>query len=267
MKKTLTLFSAAMVGLLLTTSIAMAQSGNVTNFRKGYMRLGFHFLGNSLDEALSPTENILAGNLGASRGYALEVGKAYYFNNDSSLPLRYGLDWTVLSLSFNMFDWEDYVAEGTEFEGGKFAAGISSKLGPVVSFNPVEKLIIDARVQIAPQVYFYDFGYYNSDDDYFSFTNDEEGSGSYVTEYDDANGDGIADEYEIPAENYDPEKVMSRLFFGIKPSFGVTIRRNALGLALDYSPGKIKTQYSSNEGHGEEKVDVSSFHIKLSLTL
>ncbi len=245
MKKQFTLLFSVLV---FSVSVAMAQTGTITNFRKGYLRLGINILGNSFDESLSPTENVLAGNLGASKGYAFEFGKSYYFNNDDALPFRYGLDWTVLSFSYNKFNWEDHISEDVEYEGGKFAIGLSSKLGPVISINPVEKVIIDARLQIVPQLYFYDFSYYNNSDenDYFSF---------------------IDEDPEGMDEDYDPEKVMDRLFFGLKPNFGVTIRRNALGLALDYSPGKIKTQYSSYEGHGTEKLKVSAFQIKLSLTL
>ncbi|MFT4016990.1 MAG: hypothetical protein QM668_08520, partial [Agriterribacter sp.] len=55
---------------------------------------------------------------------------------------------------------------------------------------------------------------------------------------------------------------------GIKPSFGCTVRWGRLGLAFDYSPGKINMDYSEtdangNETHGTMKAPFNTMQFKL----
>src|SRR5690554_7442266 len=79
---------------------------HATDFRKGYLRLGISSqLDGEPNNSLSPASNVSEGQLGATLGYTLELGRKFYFNNSSAMPLRYGLDWTIISLTYNDLDW------------------------------------------------------------------------------------------------------------------------------------------------------------------
>lgn len=223
-------------------------------FRNGYQRIGLNFLGSKLDNSLSPKANVFNGNFGATTGYCLEFGRNFYFNKNSILPFRFGLDWTYISLTYNKMDWKSYAGMNTNantyIDGTSIAASVSTRLGPVVSFNPVEKLVIDARVQVAPSVYFFDQSFSRNEglpnEQYFEFI-----------DYTRGDTDG----------SYDPEKVKNRLFFGVKTGLGITVRRKAIGLAFDYLPGKVKINYDSNEGNGQAKIKANNLQLKLSFSL
>lgn len=213
---------------------AKPQKPERSAFRNGYWRLGFNTLGNAMDNGLSALGNVVAGNFGAKQGYVLETGHIYYFNRYTNFPIKFGLDWTVLSLTYNQLDWESFVLSkgGTSasIAGSNLAANASSKLGPVFSLNPFEKLIIDFRAQIAYTGYYFDQGYViGSTRKNFSFA--------------------------------------SNLKTAIVPNFGLTIRRKAIGFALDYSPGNVNYGYTSSEGDGEAKLKVNNTQLKISFTL
>jgi hypothetical protein len=241
--------------LLIATLNATAQTTTTRSaFRNGYMRLGLNYLGKDLDYSRSPRSNVFNGNFGATTGYCFEFGRNFYFNKNSTSRLKYGLDWTYLSLTYNKMDWNNYApgsgVSNVDIDGTSIAASVSGRLGPVVSFNPVEKLVIDARFQLAPSVYFFDQSYYK---------NQGEPNEQYLD---------FADYQREAVDNdYDAESVKNRLSFGVKTALGVTIRRKAIGLALDYIPGKVKVNYDSNEGHGQEKIKVNSTQLKLSFQL
>ncbi len=238
---------------------------------RGYLRLGLSNFGQELKEDLSNfsvnhgtgldheaslLSNALDGRYGAQRGYVFEFGRNYYFHKESLLPVfdaRLGLDWTQLSLTYNELDLTNialideeagYEVDETSF----FAASASSKLGPVFSFSPIGKLVIDARVQLAATYYFSSTDYYaynerDGDEKYFSFfpedVEDEEGFSAFTK-----------------AGN-----------FGFKTNYGATVRYGGIGLALDYFPGSIKSAYQSHDGNGEAKFKNNMFQIKVSLTL
>lgn len=239
--------------LLIATLQVTAQDHSTRSaFRNGYARIGLNFLGNKLDNNLSPKANVLNGNLGTAQGICSEVGRNFYFNKNSPSRFRFGLDWTYLSTTYNKFDWTNYGkisgSSNTIVDGSSVALSFSGRLGPVVSFNPVEKLVIDARFQIAPSVYFFNHSFHKKEgqanDQYFEFVGSENGN-----------------------NNADGESIKSRLSTGVKTSLGITIRRKAIGLALDYIPGKVKVSYDSNEGQGQEKIKANSLQMKLSFQL
>lgn len=255
MNKTLLLIS-----VFLLTATVQVNAQDRSAFRSGYIRLGINKLGDDLDKSISPKQNVFDGRYGAGTGYVFETGRVFYFMGRTQPKLiNFGLDWTYLSLNYNKMDkWATYGrdrgATDVTVDGTKIAAAISSKLGPVISFNPIEKLVIDARFQVAPVVRFFDFGYSENggkaNEQYFSFTNYE--------------GDGT--------EEYDGESVKNRIAFGVATSFGVTLRRKAIGFAVDYISGDVKSNYESGGGtsissSGKENIPVHHIQFKLSFTL
>ncbi|MGK6351090.1 hypothetical protein [Parapedobacter sp. DT-150] len=258
--------------LLSTITWSYAQiTRNETKLSRGYLRLGFSNFGQELKDDLSnfsvnggsgvdgeasALSNVLDGRYGAKRGYVFEFGRNYYFNKTSLLPAfdtKIGLDWTQLSLVYNKLDWSNFaerdIDNGYEVDETSFFAGsASTKLGPVISINLIGKLVVDVRAQLAATYYFNSLNYYayNPEDDdekYFSFM-------------------------PIDAEDEESFSAVTKAGnFGIKQNYGATVRFGGLGLALDYFPGSIKAEYTSNEGDGEEKFKNNIFQIKLSLML
>lgn len=229
-------------------------------FRSGYLRLGLNALGGDLKFDQSPKQNVFNGNYGAAQGYVLEMGRIFYFQDRGLIsPLNYGIDWTYFSLNYNELDqWDAYGAASATpyFTGGEaLAIAASTKIGPVVSFNLVEKVVVDARIQLAPTFRFFDVSYYETDEEgietrSFSFTDDLSGEND---------------------DNYDSESLPNRVGFGVQTNFGLTLRRKAIGIALDVVSGSVKNRYQAYENgsytFGKEKIKVTNFQVKLSLTL
>src|SRR5690554_1762434 len=126
-------------------------------------------------------------------------------------------------------------------------ASISSMLGPVVSIRPIGKLVVDARVQVAA-VYYANMTNYEA---YHEGTGDER----YFSFFPDLD------------EDSDIASLTKVASLGFKPNFGATVRYGAIGLAMDYAPGSIKSEYRAHDGDGEAKFKHNIFQIKLSLTL
>ncbi len=270
--------------LVLTVLLAAANwsfgqiTRNESKLSRGYLRLGFSNFGQELNDDLSNfsvdqgglagdgtmLDNLREGRYGAKRGYVFEFGRNYYFNKTSILPIfntKIGLDWTMLSLTYNELDWSSIVerdrAAGYEVEElGFFAASASSKLGPVISINLIDKLVLDVRAQLAATYFVNGLDYYayNDDDErYFTFMPEEESSD------DEEGSDGIGAFTKLGK-------------FGIKQNYGATVRYGVIGLSLDYFPGSFKFDYETSEGGGDiqsgtEKFKNNVFQIKLSLTL
>jgi hypothetical protein len=228
-------------------------------FRRGYLRLGISSLGSGLDNNLSPKQNVFNGNYGASSGFVFESGHNYYFKSRTyDGKINFGLDWTILSLTYNKVNkWNGYAdarQTGGYVDGSDFSISFASKLGPVVSFNPVEKLVIDVRFQAAAIGRVTPFTYYENEEhpDFNSFAFYDYGEEGI-------NGD------------YDASSVKNTVAFGIGSNFGVTVRRKALGLSVDYSSVKAKTNYDAYEGQdnhsfGSQKIPTHSLQVKLSFT-
>lgn len=249
--------------LVLALSFIMITGINAQSrsaFRSGYLRVGLNALGNDLEFDQSPKQNVFDGNFGAAQGYVLELGRIFYLKDRSLIaPLNYGIDWTYLSLNYNELDqWDAYgVATGQSYAlgGENLAAAVSTKIGPVVSFNLIDKVVVDARLQLAPTFRLFDMSYYEMDqngDDarYFSFTDDMSGAGD---------------------DDYNADSFSNRVGFGIQTNFGLTLRRKAIGVALDVVSGSVKNSYEALENgttsFGKEKIKATNVQFKLSLTL
>lgn len=255
-------FPVKSVLILLFISISLTlEAQERSAFRSGYMRLGINQLGKDLQQQLSPKQNVFDGNYGAGSGFVFETGRVFYFmKRDHRELVNFGLDWTYLSLNYNkMNKWDSYgkAAAGSpdyNIDGTKIAAAISGKLGPVISLNPLEKLVIDFRAQIAPTFRFFDLTY----------TEDSESSAPRYFSFINYGGDDVD-------ENYDGEAVKNRIAFGFQKSFGVTIRRKAIGLSIDYVSGNVKSNYEAEDNtgssNGKVNIPVSNLQFKLNFTL
>lgn len=257
--------------LCLAVGVTQAQITKDGKNSRGYLRLGFSNYGQDLSNDLSNfsvnngsgidgeasiLDNYLEGRYGADRGYAFEFGRQYYFTKSSLLPIfdaRLGLDWTIASLTYNQIELGEFAerdeAQGFEVDGSSFVtASASSKIGPVFSIAPIGKLVVDVRAQLAAT-------YFVNITDYYAYNEatDEERYFSFF-------GDGEEDESGLSA-------FTAAGNFGWKTNFGITARYGGLGLAMDYSPGAIRSAYRSSEGDGEAKFKNNVFQIKLSLTL
>ena len=249
--------------LLFALTFVMATTVNAQSrspFRAGYLRLGLNALGGDLKFDQSPKQNIFDGNFGAAQGYVLEMGRIFYLTDRSLIaPLNYGIDWTYFSLNYNELDqWDAYGAANAQLygTGGEaLAVALSTKIGPVISFNLIEKVVVDARIQLAPTFRVFDLNYYEMDEDgndtrYFSFTDDLSGQND---------------------DSYDSESAGYRVGFGMQTNFGLTLRRKAVGIALDAVSGSVKNRYQALENgnytFGKEKIKATNFQVKLSLTL
>ncbi len=248
----------------LVSAIAVCISLNVlaqerSAFRSGYMRLGINKLGEDLDSRLSPKENIFNNRFGANRGYVFEFGNIYYFApKESKTAANIGLDWTILSFSYNKIDsWDDYAAASgaskVNLHGQIFSAAVSSKLGPNLSINLIGKMVIDLRFQVVPTLRYFDFGY--------SETGPGQ-NGRYVY---------LGREGQSYEGDFEENKFKERLGFGLATGYGITVRHNSLGLSADYISGKVKTDYNaydpgSGNTAGKEKIQAKNVQFKLSLT-
>lgn len=251
-------FKLLLYALIICSQVHSQTDSGRSVFRKGYLRVGVSSLGNSPDNHLTPKENVFKGNYGAGSGFVFEAGHVFYFRSKKNAGrINYGLDWTILSATYNKLDkWESYSNGEKEvyIDGASFSASAASKLGPVISFNLVEKLVLDARFQVAAVGRVTPFEYYENESNAnirtFSFYN-------YGQE-------------EID-ESYDAESIKNIVAFGIGTNFGITIRRKAIGLSFDYNSVKANTSYDAYEGdnhsYGKQKIPANSFQFKLSFTL
>jgi hypothetical protein len=245
---------ATLLSLLLIFSATLTHAQR-SPFRKGYTRLGIQTIGCSLDHSISPGDNILKGNTGAGIGFVLEKGHVFYFIPSSKARLiNAGIDWTIFSITYNssVKAWKDYSAVNSGLSADDFTAkligSISTKIGPVVSVNPVQDLVIDLRVQASLGAYFVGPMYepLNNNEDYFYPYND------------DADQTGFKKFTQYLSTT------------GIKPNIGLTARWRGIGLAADYSPGKVNMKYTEGNNNvettGNAKVSLNSMQAKLSLT-
>jgi hypothetical protein len=224
--------------LILIPHLILSQVKNdEVNFRHSYINLGINLpqgnFGSAPIAGNTVSDNILSGYYGAQLGFVFELGKKYYFNKSNDV-IRFGLDWTILSLTFNKMKWDDYATANGGVANYENIFSAASKIGPVVSFRITEKLIVDARVQIAGTWQASSFTYTDNDNSDQSFT-----------------------------------LVSNNLFqnLGLKLNGGIGIRYGFIGLGLDYSAGNINTQYQPGNGDAifHQKIKSQTLQIKLTL--
>ena len=231
-------------------------------FRKGSQHIGINMLGNKLNNNLSPKDNVFKGNFGASTGFVFECGHIYYFKpvKDQKTKFNYGIDWTISSMTYNKLNgWKTYGnssgAEMVVLDGSLISAAVSTKLGPIISFNPVESLIINLHFQVAPTARVTNFEYYENEDKpdkrSFSFFNYGE---------------------EATDPGFDASSFKNIIAFGLGSNFGISVRRKAFGFAFDYNLVNANTNYDAYEGEdnhsfGKQKIKTNFVQLKLSLSL
>ncbi|MEP7277841.1 MAG: hypothetical protein ABI813_04295 [Bacteroidota bacterium] len=215
-------------------------------FRPFYFNFGLNMgsghYGSAPLASYNAKQNILDGYYGVKMGYLFELGTKIYFNS-SEHKLRYGLDWTFLSASYNEMNWDAYAAAKGGTVTGARIFNVSTKLGPVLSYNIVKKLVAHLHFQVAPVVHYSTFEY---------------NKGGATTEDFNFNADNLKD-----------------LYGGIKTNLGVGVSWGVIGLGLDYFSGKLKTGYLyDNTLTGEnssntlyQKISTSSLQLKLTLNL
>lgn len=245
------------LGLLLFVVLLLAIKADSQNgrspFRRGYFRVGIQTTNEKLDNNLSVKDNILKGNFGAGTGFTLESGHIYYFIPPKKAKLiDAGIDWTIFSIAFNSSEkkWNAYEAANNYSDIdfiGKMLVSFSTRIGPVISFNPVENLIIDVRAQVSAGVYIIGPMYESSEEPI-----------SFYTYRDKDNATGLK-KFSQYASNT-----------GIKPNLGISVRRKWLGIAMDYSPGKVNVFYTAKDNNvtatGVKKVPMNTFQLKLSFS-
>ena len=145
-------------------------------------------------------------------------------------------------------------AQNVMIDGTKVMASASSKLGPVLSLNLIEKVVIDARFQLAPTFRYIDLSYYENegqpDERFISF---------------------IKNGKRYFNESFDFDGIKDRTTFSVAKSLGVTLRRNTLGISADYIWGDVKTYFETISGSngqtaGKESVPVKTLQVKLNLS-
>lgn len=73
-------------------------------------------------------------------------------------------------------------------------------------------------------------------------------------------------------EDYDPDNIKNRIAFGLATGFGITVRRKAIGLSLDYLSGKVNSNYDAYDPRagstfGKEKIKANNMQFKIGFTL
>lgn len=249
--------SILLLVMVISTTAAMAQT-QASPFRRKYTRLGIQTPGSQPVTGLSPKENLLKGNFGTEMGYVFEKGRLFYFMPAAEAKLlNVGLDWTIVSFQYSPSanSWDKYARQHTTYSVDDFSAqtvaSLSTRLGPVLSINPVQDLVVDLRVQLGLGAYFLGPLYESTG------SSSENGVDHGFYGYkDDTTATGV--------------KKFTQLFnSAFKPSLGATVRWRTFGLAVDYSPGKMNMHYKAIDNKlvttGVQKVPLNTFQIKLTI--
>jgi hypothetical protein len=122
---------------------------NVSDYGKFYLRVGASFLNNDFLKQLNDDE---VGNAySAPTGLNFELGKYFFLHSEPVADLfKVGVDATFLSLGYNPLKWND--PEDPSYSEKSDFTTIGVKLGPVISFNPLGDIYVDAFVKVAPTI-------------------------------------------------------------------------------------------------------------------
>ncbi|HRO41365.1 MAG TPA: hypothetical protein PL009_00930 [Flavipsychrobacter sp.] len=222
---------------LFFSSTSHAQNDDV-NFRKFYLRAGLampqgHFK-NAFDNNIATTDNFSkSGGLGAKSGFVFDIGSYIYMHPDPIADgIKIGLDFTFMSLTYNQLNWE------TDLTGSKTAPTfltLSSKLGPLVSYNFADIAIVDVYFKVAPT---------------FLFASET----TYVRN----NSDGV-------------EMLPEDIGFGVKWNTGITFHYGVGSFTVCYDAGRVKkTVYRPNGFtmmETEEQLLLNMVQVKIGLQL
>src|SRR5690606_4488076 len=214
------------VGGAFAQQVTAANPGyyNESDYGKFYVRVGVNIpqggFGKALDTSIPLIDNIAKdGAIGAELGATMELGKYFFFHEDPINDLfKVGLDATFFSFGYNM--GKSLPHDGEEADPFDFVTA-SVKLGPVVSFNPIEDFYADIFFKVAPTVllsfeppYHFKGSIYEPDSEVLYFNTDE---------------------------NTD---------FGLRTDVGVTLRYRKVTLTASYESGtfEVPVTYYQNDG-------------------
>ena len=119
-----------------------------------YFRLGYSNPNNSfMGYGESPYQDFLS-----KTGGVFELGSIFMLNNlDLGDGLRLGINVDYAEVTFHYFEYDD------DFEQVLFGTiQVSSKVGPSLSFSPVNRLVFDGFIKL--KVPWFAIGYFSADD-------------------------------------------------------------------------------------------------------
>ncbi len=112
----------------------------------GYITFNRSYAIGDFGKEVNYLSGIVNGKGNMNKGLGINIGKLYYINSiDLIEELRFGIDWTIISWDFvyaHNNDDIDMFSTATNF--------FASKIGPTISYNPIDKLIIDGKLTIQP---------------------------------------------------------------------------------------------------------------------
>ena len=147
--------SATLCVVLGTLFVAQAQQApvvgqghyNDSDFGKFYVRVGLSFPSNDLITQLNDGD--FDGTYSSKTGINAEIGRYFFFHSEPIADLlKVGLDASFFSFGYNPMSWTD--AGDPDFADDTDLTSMAVKLGPVISFNPLEDFYADAFVKMAP---------------------------------------------------------------------------------------------------------------------
>jgi len=141
-----------LVCCLSTLSFAQESQGLDNRF---YVRIGYSMPANSyLGYNNSPYQELIS-----TTGGVFEIGSIFMLNNlDLGDGLRIGINVDFAEVTYHQFKYED------TFEVVKLHMGqVSSKVGPSLSYSPVNRLVFDGFFKL--KIPWVAFGYFEAPDD------------------------------------------------------------------------------------------------------
>jgi hypothetical protein len=92
----------------------------------------------------------------SSKGWVVEIGSIFMLNNlDLADGLRLGINVDYAEIVYHRFTYDDGVDEATLYMGQ-----VSSKVGPSISFSPVNRLVFDGFFKL--KIPWVAFGYFDA---------------------------------------------------------------------------------------------------------
>ncbi|WP_353126257.1 hypothetical protein [Parapedobacter pyrenivorans] len=122
---------------------------NESDYGKFYLRVGASFLNNDFITQLNDGE--IGDGYSAPTGLNFELGRYFFLQSEPVADLfKVGIDATFLSIGYNPLKWND--PDDPSYSEKFDLTTVGVKLGPVISFNPLGDLYVDAFAKVAPTV-------------------------------------------------------------------------------------------------------------------